>query len=72
MIYYCRSFAQTSSRLLNALPQVFSRPADSEKDDLIRLSFNAIEVVYSVRTTILAAFVDIIPFSSGNFVLIVL
>lgn len=42
------SFAQTSSRLLNALPQVFSRPADSEKDDLIRLSFNAIEVVYSV------------------------
>jgi len=51
---------------------VFSRPADSEKDDLIRLSFNAIEVVYSVRTTILAAFVDIIPFSSGNFVLIVL
>ncbi|KOM36704.1 hypothetical protein LR48_Vigan03g008500 [Vigna angularis] len=42
------SFVQTSSRLLNALPEVFSRPADSEKDDLIRLSFNAIEVVYSV------------------------
>ncbi|KAG2403891.1 RNA polymerase II C-terminal domain phosphatase-like 3 [Vigna angularis] len=30
------SFVQTSSRLLNALPEVFSRPADSEKDDLIR------------------------------------
>ncbi|RDX93654.1 RNA polymerase II C-terminal domain phosphatase-like 3, partial [Mucuna pruriens] len=40
------SFAQTCCMLLNAFPQVLSRPADSEKDDLVRLSFNAIEVVF--------------------------
>ncbi|CAJ1838307.1 unnamed protein product [Sphenostylis stenocarpa] len=42
------SFTQTSSRLLNVLPEVLLRPADSEKDDLIRLLLNAIEVIYSV------------------------
>ncbi|KHN13828.1 RNA polymerase II C-terminal domain phosphatase-like 3 [Glycine soja] len=42
------SFAQTCSKLQNALPEVLSRPADSERDDLVRLSFNATEVVYSV------------------------
>lgn len=42
------SFPQTCYRLQNALPQVSSRPADPEKDGLVRLSFNAIEVVYSV------------------------
>ncbi|TKY64956.1 RNA polymerase II C-terminal domain phosphatase 3 [Spatholobus suberectus] len=41
------SFAQTCSRLQNAIPQVVSR-TDSEKDDLVRLSFDTIEVVYSV------------------------
>ncbi|KAK7394290.1 hypothetical protein VNO78_14812 [Psophocarpus tetragonolobus] len=42
------SFAQTCSRLKNAIRKVLSKPADSEKDDLVCLSFNAIEVVYSV------------------------
>nr|KYP64844.1 hypothetical protein KK1_019455 [Cajanus cajan] len=42
------SFPQACYRLQNALPQVSSRPADPEKDGLVRLSFNAIEVVYSV------------------------
>lgn len=48
MICCCRSFAQTCSKLQNTLPEVLSRPAGSEKDDLVRLSFNATEVVYSV------------------------
>ncbi|XP_027349829.1 RNA polymerase II C-terminal domain phosphatase-like 3 [Abrus precatorius] len=42
------SFAETCCRLKNALPEVLSRPADSEKDDLVRLAFNAVEVVNSV------------------------
>ncbi|KAL2329689.1 hypothetical protein Fmac_017270 [Flemingia macrophylla] len=42
------SFAQTCCRLQNAFSQVSSRPADSEKDDLVRLSSNAIEVIHSV------------------------
>ncbi|KAK7295619.1 hypothetical protein RJT34_18530 [Clitoria ternatea] len=42
------SFAETCCRLRNALPQVVSETANSEKDDIVRLSFNAIEVVYSV------------------------
>ncbi|KHN47532.1 RNA polymerase II C-terminal domain phosphatase-like 3 [Glycine soja] len=40
------SFAQTCSKLQNTLPEVLSRPAGSEKDDLVRLSFNATEVVF--------------------------
>ncbi|KAK7340800.1 hypothetical protein VNO77_21513 [Canavalia gladiata] len=42
------SLAETCCRLRNAFPQVLSRTDDSEKDDLVRLSFNAIEMVYSV------------------------
>lgn len=50
----CRSFAETCTRLQSALQsflQGISGPAVSgNDDDLVRLSFNAIEVVYSVRS----------------------
>lgn len=42
------SFAQTCCCLQDAIPQVVSGHADSGKDDLVQMSFNAIEVVYSV------------------------
>jgi len=46
----CRYFAETCTRIQSALQsKVFSGIADSEKDDLVCLLFNAVEVVYSVR-----------------------
>ena len=46
----CRSFAETCSRIQGTLQsKVFSGFDSSEKDDLVRLLFNAVEVVYSVR-----------------------
>lgn len=63
----CRSFAETCTRIQSALQsKVFTGPADSEKDDLVRLSFNAIEVVYSVRPIqrflFVAVYFDILSF----------
>lgn len=47
----CRSFAETISRLLRVLQsKLLSGPAVSEKDYVIRLLYNAIEIVHSVRT----------------------
>lgn len=69
VICCCRSFAQTCCSLQDAIPQVVSGHADSGKDDLVQLSFNAIEVVYSVRFS--AASVDVISVSAGNFVTVV-
>jgi hypothetical protein len=53
---YCRSFAETCSRIQGTLQsKVFllgdfcSCRSFAEKDDLVRLLFNAVEVVYSVR-----------------------
>ncbi|RHN64231.1 putative protein-serine/threonine phosphatase [Medicago truncatula] len=59
------SFAETCTRIQSALQsKVFSGIAGSEKDDLVCLLFNAVEVVYSIHAMI--TLVDVSGNSEAN------